>query len=95
MENAIPEKGREDILLRLRKIEGQIRGIHRMVERDAECAEILVQVAAVKSAIKGVGTLVIQNYLKDCVNAALDPDRGGGKDKNIDEWIGIVSRYME
>ncbi len=95
MENLIPEKKRENILLRLRKIEGQIRGIHKMVEREAECAEILVQVAAVKSAIKRVGSLVIQNYLKNCVDSVLDPKRGDGKDKNIDEWIDIVSRYME
>ncbi|MBW2059179.1 MAG: metal-sensitive transcriptional regulator [Deltaproteobacteria bacterium] len=95
MENPIPKKRRDNILLRLRKIEGQIRGIHRMVEREAECGEILIQVAAVRSAIKRVGSLVIQNYLKDCVEAALDRDRGGVRDGSVDEWITIVSRYMD
>jgi DNA-binding FrmR family transcriptional regulator len=89
------ETNRANILLRLRKIEGQIRGIQRMVEREAECAEILVQVAAVKSAIKRVGTLVIQNYLSECVRSALNLKREDERDRGIDEWIGIVSKYME
>jgi DNA-binding FrmR family transcriptional regulator len=95
MEKFIPEKKRENILLRLRKIEGQIRGIQKMVEREAECAEILVQVAAAKSAIKRVGTLVIQNYLKNCVRSALDLQTRKAKDRNMDEWIAIVSKYIE
>jgi DNA-binding FrmR family transcriptional regulator len=95
MEPYIHDNNRESILLRLRKIEGQIRGIQKMVEKEAECTEILVQVAAVKSAIRRVGSLVIQNYLKDCVSSALEPRRGGGKDRSVDEWIGIVSKYME
>ena len=95
MDQFISEQKREDILLRLRKIEGQIRGIHKMVERDADCADILVQVAAVKSAIRRVGILVIQNYLKNCVYAAQDRKGVGGKGEDIDEWIDIVSRYIE
>lgn len=95
MDQFISEQKREDILLRLRKIEGQIRGIHKMVERDADCADILVQVAAVKSAIRRVGILVIQNYLKNCVYAAQDREGVDGKGEDIDEWIDIVSRYIE
>ncbi len=95
MGHIIAEDKRDDILLRLRKIEGQIRGIHKMVEREAECAEILVQVAAVKSAIKSVAALVIQNYLRGCVSSALEPTEEGAQSRNIDEWVAIVSRYME
>ncbi len=95
MDEFISEQKREDILLRLRKIEGQIRGIHKMVERGADCTDILVQVAAAKSAMKRVGILVIQNYLKNCVYEALDREQAGGKGEDINEWIDIVSRYME
>lgn len=86
---------RENILLRLRKIEGQIRGIQRMVEREAECAEILVQVAAVKSAVNRVGALVIRNYLRNCLASASSPTGRGGKGDSIDEWVAIVSKYLE
>jgi len=95
MENLTTERNKEDILLRLRKIEGQIRGVQKMVEREAECSQILVQVAAAKSAMKRVGTLVIQNYLRSCVGSALDPREGQRNDKAIDKWIDIVSRFME
>jgi DNA-binding FrmR family transcriptional regulator len=95
MENTVHEQNREDILLRLRKIEGQIRGIQKMIARDAECGEILVQVAAAKSAMKRVGTLVIQNYLKKCVDSALDREGSEERERSIGEWIDIVSRYLE
>jgi DNA-binding FrmR family transcriptional regulator len=95
MENLVHEKNRENILLRLRKIEGQIRGIQKMVQREAECEKILAQVAAAKSAMKKVATLMIQNYLKDCVTLASDPLEGDRREQRIEEWIRVVSRYLE
>jgi CsoR family transcriptional regulator, copper-sensing transcriptional repressor len=59
------ESSKDDILKRLRRIEGQIKGIHRMIEGDQCCNDVLVQVAAVKAAISKVGGLVLENYSKD------------------------------
>lgn len=57
--------------VRLRRIEGQVRGIHRMVEEGRYCADILTQVAAVHEALRGVGKLLMRNHLEHCVTDAL------------------------
>ncbi len=58
---------RKDLITRLRKIEGQVKGIQRMIEKEEDCTNILVQIAAVRSAVNKVGGLVLENYSKDCV----------------------------
>ena len=57
---------KEVIVNRLKKIEGQTRGLQKMVEDGRDCESILVQLAAVRSAIEGVGGLVLNNYMKLC-----------------------------
>lgn len=63
-------------LVRLRRAEGQIRGIQKMIEEDRYCADILVQVAAVQEALRAVGRELIRNHLKHCTTHAL---RAGGE----------------
>ena len=58
---------RKDLITRLRKIEGQVKGIQRMIEKEEDCTNILVQIAAVRSAVNKVGGLVLENYSKSCV----------------------------
>jgi DNA-binding FrmR family transcriptional regulator len=60
------EVSREAIIKRLRRIEGQIRGLEKMVADERECESIVTQLAAVRSAIDGVGALVLNNYIKIC-----------------------------
>ena len=60
------EVTRGAILKRLKRIEGQIRGLQKMVESERECESIVTQLAAVRSAIDGVGALVLNNYIKIC-----------------------------
>lgn len=62
-------------LARLRRIEGQIRGIHKMVEEDRYCADILRQVSAAQEALRAVGRELIRNHLKHCSTKAI---RAGG-----------------
>jgi CsoR family transcriptional regulator, copper-sensing transcriptional repressor len=65
------------ILNRLARIEGQVRGLQRMIEQGKDCEEILAQLAAVKSALERVGTHLISHHMKDCLEdttgAQLDP----------------------
>jgi DNA-binding FrmR family transcriptional regulator len=70
------EATREAILKRLRRIEGQIRGLQKMVTEERECESIVTQLAAVRSAIDGVGALVLNNYIKICapIGSKADPD---------------------
>lgn len=60
---------------RLARIEGHVRGIKRMVEEDAECPDVLVQIAAVRSALNHVGQIILEDHLRHCmVRAAKDGD---------------------
>jgi CsoR family transcriptional regulator, copper-sensing transcriptional repressor len=61
---------KKDIVSRLKKIEGQTRGIQKMVEEDRECENILTQLAAVRSAIERAGALVLKNYIAFCLAKA-------------------------
>ncbi len=64
---------REDVLLRLRRIEGQVRGVQRMVEEGRDCREIVTQVAAIKSALASVSGVVLQCYATGCLDESDQP----------------------
>lgn len=81
-----------DILLRLRRIEGQIRGIQRMIEDKDECSEILNQVAAVKSAVNRVSILIFENHARDCIQKSLsEPDN----EERFKEIITLMGRLVK
>ena len=56
-----------EVLLRLRRIEGQVRGIQRMVEENRDCRDVVVQLAAVKASIGSLNTLVAETYAQECL----------------------------
>lgn len=70
------EVSRQAIVKRLKRIEGQIRGLQKMVDEERDCESIVTQLAAVRSAIDGVGALVLNNYIKICApkGSKADPD---------------------
>jgi DNA-binding FrmR family transcriptional regulator len=80
-------------LVRLRRIEGQIRGLQRMVEDDRYCADILVQIASVHEALRGVGRELMRNHLKHCAASAI---RGGPTEAEAmyDELIDLMYKNM-
>lgn len=63
-------------LKRLRRIEGQVRGLHKMVEDDRYCADILTQIASVHEALRGVGRELMRNHLKHCAASAIRTGHG-------------------
>lgn len=78
---------------RLRRIEGQVRGLHRMVEEDRYCADILVQLASVQEALRAVGRELMRNHLKHCAGDAM---RAGGPQAEAmtDEIIDLMYRHV-
>ena len=83
-----------DVLRRLKKIEGQVAGLRRMVEEGKYCIDVLQQVAAVHGALTQASKIVISNHLKTCVKSALesgDEDRGA---KVLSELEDIFARYL-
>jgi len=88
------EPERKDVLLRLRRIEGQIRGLQRMVEQRVPCADILMQVAAVTSAVKKVGTVVVKTYMEECLNKTQRAP-GVKRTETLRDFQKAVSRYID
>lgn len=86
------ECSKTDLLKRLRRIEGQIKGIQRMVEKEECCNDVLIQIAAVRGAINKVGGLMLENYSKCCIKKAAENET---EDNNIDELIGTILKFMK
>jgi DNA-binding FrmR family transcriptional regulator len=89
------QEARADVLMRLRRIEGQIRGLQRMVEKEAPCSEVLTQVAAVTAAIKKVGTVMVHTHMEDCLEKMLQQ---GGKSRPKEifrDFEKAISRYID
>ena len=76
-------------LTRLRRIEGQIRGLQKMVDEDRYCADILTQISSVQEALRGVGRELMRNHLKHCATGAI---RTGGQqaDRMYDELVDLM-----
>ena len=81
----------KDYISRLNRIEGQIRGIKGMVEKDAYCPDILVQSAAVNAAINAFNKELLANHIKGCVVR----DLKDGKDEVIDELVVTLQKLMK
>lgn len=87
----IPE-AKASNLTRLRRIEGQVRGLHKMVEEDRYCPDILMQVASVQEALKSVSRELVRNHLTHCARRAL---RGmdSQAQEAIDELLAVWSKH--
>ncbi len=83
---------KEDLIRRLKKIEGQVKGIQRMVESDKYCVDILIQVAAVRAAINKVGTIIFENHSRGCLQKAVDENN---KDEAVEELIGVLTKFIK
>jgi CsoR family transcriptional regulator, copper-sensing transcriptional repressor len=79
---------------RLRRIEGQVRGLQRMVEEDAYCVDILTQVAAVQTALEQVAVSVLDAHVRHCVAGAVVAD-GPQADDKLDELMAAVRRFAK
>lgn len=82
-------KDREALLTRLSRIEGQVRGVSRMVKDDAYCIDVLTQINAIKAAIDQVGFLLLEDHIKGCVTTAV---RKGDRSK-VNELVDAVERF--
>jgi DNA-binding FrmR family transcriptional regulator len=80
---------------RLRRIEGQVRGLQRMVDDDAYCIDILTQVAAVQTALEQVAVNVLDGHVRHCVaDAVAGPDQASS-DEKLDELMAAVRRFAK
>ena len=81
----------KDLIHRLNRIEGQVRGIKGMVEKDAYCADILVQVAAINAALNSFNKVLLASHIKTCVTR----DIREGKEETVDELVVLLQKLMK
>lgn len=79
---------------RLRRIEGQVRGLQRMVEEGRYCPDILTQIAAVHAALRGVGKLLMRNHLQHCVTDALRSGDPADAERTYQEVMDLMYRHV-
>lgn len=80
---------KKDLQDRLRRIEGQVRGLQRMVEEDTYCIDILTQVSSVNAALKAVGMGLLDAHVRHCVRESLEQGQG---DEKVEELMAAVGR---
>ena len=85
------EQERRDLLNRLKRIEGQIRGLQRMVDEDAYCPDILTQASAVSSALNSFCRVLLGNHIRTCVS----DDIRAGRDEAVDELMDTLQKLMK
>lgn len=84
-------KDKAQLIRRLRRIEGQVRGIARMIEREEYCVDILQQTAALRAAIDAVALLILEDHISGCVRTAAEQ---GEVDAYVDEVLDVVRRTL-
>ncbi len=82
---------RATLIRRLRRIEGQVRGISRMIEREEYCIDILQQTAALRAAIESVSLLILEDHVQGCVRTAAER---GEADRYVEEVLDVVRRSL-
>ena len=82
---------KKDMLVRLRRIEGQVKGIQNMVDKEVCCKDMLVQIAAVRAAINKVGGLMLENYARNCMGIE-DTDENN---KKIEQLVDTLLMFLK
>ncbi len=83
---------REAVIKRLRRIEGQIKGIQKMVEEEKFCGDILIQVSAARSALNSAGGIILENYIKVCIGDQL---KDSDDHEELDKLVDIMVQYTK
>jgi DNA-binding FrmR family transcriptional regulator len=85
------DKTKNNLVSRLNRIEGQIRGVKGMIEKDTYCDDVLNQIAAIQSALNSVGKLLLEGHMKSCVVERIQ----AGESEVIDELLITVNKLMK
>ena len=86
-------KDQGELLNRLRRIEGQVQGLQRMLDSDAYCVDILLQISAVQGALDQVQKLLVGRHIESCVADALRSGSKSERQQKVDELLDVFSRF--
>ena len=88
----IKAKDKELLQNRLRRIEGQVRGLQRMVDEESYCIDVLTQIASVVAALEKVGTILLKDHVEHCLRESIE--HGEKTDEKIEELTAAVERFL-
>jgi CsoR family transcriptional regulator, copper-sensing transcriptional repressor len=88
----IKSKDKELLQNRLRRIEGQVRGVQRMVDEEAYCIDVLTQIASVVAALEKVGTILLKDHIEHCVRESIE--NGEDAEERMEELTAAVERFL-
>lgn len=88
----VPRPDDGQLLLRLRRIEGQVRGVQRMIEEDRYCVDILHQISAIQAALGRVGLALLEQHARGCVAHAIEEGDGQAA---VDELVSVVKEFVK
>ncbi|MGE5653378.1 MAG: metal-sensitive transcriptional regulator [Bacillota bacterium] len=91
MDEVEREHSRANLIRRLNRIEGQVRGIAKMVEEGRYCIEVMDQIAAVRQALNSVCYIMMENHTRGCV---IDAVKAGHGEQSVEELLRVMKRYM-
>ena len=89
----LPESDKKKLMARLRRAEGQLKAVGRMVEDDKACVDTLVQIAAIQGALSKIGGLVLSEHIESCVSEAFVHGDADQRQTAIDDLMDVFSRY--
>ncbi len=84
---------KKKVLARLRRLEGQVGALRRMLDDDEYCVDVLLQISAVQGALGKVGHILLESHIRHCVSEAFDRGDAGARDEKIDELMQVFARY--
>lgn len=86
------EGEKEKLINRLKRVEGQVRGLQKMIEDDRYCVDVLVQISAIQAALKKVGFNLLERHTKTCVTSAIQEGNGH---HHIDELMKVIQQFSK
>ena len=84
-----------DLIKRLKRIEGQVKGIQKMIDDERYCMDVLIQISAAKAAMNRVGNIILENHIKGCVSESIRNDSDEESDKVIGELMDNIYKFMK
>ena len=88
------EHQKKDVLMRLKRIEGQLRGIQKMVEQNTPCSDVLTQMAAATAGMKRAGMVMVQTYMEECINTTRE-EPVARREEVMKDFQKTLSRYID
>ncbi|HZP83402.1 MAG TPA: metal-sensitive transcriptional regulator [Chthonomonadaceae bacterium] len=92
---AVQGEIKEDVLRRLSRIEGQIKGLRRLVEEDTYCIDVLTQLSSVHEALRGVSKIVMRDHLQHCVTDALRDGDENSAQRTYQELMDVIYKFAK